>query len=162
MSLIPFAYYEHNNINYNISVSSFLFISNLLGIILPNLHNCENLRYIYNPNNEINNNQNRNVNNESIIIDNNTNINRNHNAYAIPIVNNEYNAYPYIQSNNNSIKDKIKNNNSEISVKQKLDINEDMGIPPLPTDMPLQNENNWLYYLSINFILQKNDGNYIN
>ena len=141
MSLISFTSYEQNNINYNISVSSFLFICNFFGIILPNLNNCENLRYVHNPNNEINNNQNRNVNNESIIIDNNSNINRNHNTYVIPIVNNEYNANPYIHPNNNSINDKIKNN-SETSVKQKLDINEDMGIPPLPTDMPLQNENN--------------------
>ena len=125
-----------NSIQFDILLPSFLFICNLLGIILPNLPNCEIFKYKSNRHHQINNIQNQNVvNNNTMQIDNNLNIGKNTNTYVVPIINNEYNGYPHIQSNDNNSLDNKNKNHSEISEDQKIDSSENMGIAPLPTDI---------------------------
>ena len=117
------------NIKYMIIISSILFLLNVLGILLPNFKKCEKLRYKYNqPNipfivNNIPSNQ---------LYQTNNNITINHtlqsnNTYPVPIINNEYNVNPSIQT--------MQTNNSYNSTDKNLESSGNMGIPPLPIDV---------------------------
>ena len=53
-SLISLVYDDQASIKYNLFISSILFLCNIMGIILPNLNICKNLRYKENLHYEIN------------------------------------------------------------------------------------------------------------
>lgn len=128
-----------STIKYNIIISTFYFICNLLGMILPNLKKCENLRYEYNPTLEIINfPQNPQAINNRISINNYNNSNKNQtdNNYNVPIVKNEYNnSFPQEHINDSYIGNNeipIKSSNS--SINQNSIENENLGNAPLPID----------------------------
>ena len=106
---------EIQTIKYNVIISTFYFLCNLLGMILPNLKKCENLRYEYNPSLEIINfPQNTQIQSNRIAINASNNYNKYQRdiTYNIPMVKNEY--------NHSSQKDQIADSyigNNEIPIK---------------------------------------------
>ena len=119
---------------------------NLLGMILPNLKRCENLRYEYNLSLEIINfPKNTKIKNNRIAINisNSHNKNQRDNTYNVPMVKNEYNhsnsqdqiTDSYIENNEIPIK------SSNFSSNQNSMENENLGNAPLPIDeLPLEKE----------------------
>ena len=133
---------DSNIIKCNLLISTFLFICNLLGFMLPNFKKCENLRYKSVSHVPMINSQHQSSNANGYFPNNNYyngNVSPNV-VYAVPIVNNEYNVYP--QTNSTTVSTSIcsLNNNSENSGNQNLMNSGNLGIPPLPTEIELPSE----------------------
>jgi hypothetical protein len=113
-------------------------------MILPNLNKFKNLRYKYVPHS-----RSQAINyppgyqlpsiNTNIIVNQQYNSKQNNTNYSVPIVNNEYNEFSH-QKNNHSENNKSKTDSTNSSDQRILNNSGDMGIPPLPTDLPSSKE----------------------
>ena len=131
------------SVKINIVFSLILFLCNLLGMILPNINKLKNLRYKYAPHSlpqAINYPMGYQLpsTNTNIIVNQQYNSMQNNN-YSVPIVNNEYNEFSH-QKNNHSENNKSKTDSTNSSDQRILNNSGNMGIPPLPTDLPSSKE----------------------
>ena len=127
-------------IKYNILISTSYLICNLSGMILPNLKQCENLRYESNPPpiEVINFPQYPQMQNNRIAINVNNSYNNNQRDTInnVPIVRNEYNhSFPQDQTTESYIgNNPVPINSINSSVSQNSVENENLGNAPLPID----------------------------
>lgn len=142
-----FLFQKETTIKINIFISLILLIFNSLGIILPNLKQCDNLVYKYIPSPSIIEKypqyQLPPINNNVMMNNNNSNYNNfqnsNNTNYPVPIVNNEYTGYPQMQ-NNISVISNSTTSSGELSNQRDMS-NENFGRAPLPTqELPSENE----------------------